>query len=104
DQRPETSGLARRDDLDVDAEAARHGGAALELDQPLGSARHADAAAAAEARRLPGLRLQLLVEHGAVAGQPREVVARAELADESPRLPPPGAGEGAAAGQDAHAP
>src|SRR4029079_19786753 len=61
-ERTQLPGPGRRDHLDVDAEAARHGRAALELDQPLRRTRHADAAAAAEARRLPGLRLQLLVE------------------------------------------
>src|SRR5206468_3074178 len=86
-ERPEASGLARRDDLDLDAETLRHRGAALELDQALAGPRDADAAGTPEPRGLSGLRLELLVEHGAVAREAREVVAGSKLADESRRVP-----------------
>src|SRR5205814_902933 len=68
-ERPAPPRLARRDDVHVDAEAARARGEALQLVHPLGIAREADAAGAAEARRLPRLRLELFVQIGAVLGE-----------------------------------
>ena len=72
--------------------------------QALRRARHADAARAAKARGLARLRLETLVEHGAVAGQAREVVAGAQLADEPRRVPGGAAGQLAPLEQDDVAP
>jgi len=92
-QRPEAAGVARRDHLDLDAEALGHRRATLQLDQPLLRPRDADAARAPESRGLSRLRFELLVEHGAVAREAGEVVAGAELADEARRMPRGAAGE-----------
>jgi hypothetical protein len=89
---PAASGLGRRDDVDVAAEAARHGGQALELVHPLRCPRHAHAAGTAKAGGLARLGLQLLVELGAVLGQAREVLGGAKLPDQSRCVPRRAAG------------
>ena len=86
-QRPAASRLGRRDHLGVDVEAARHRRQARQLVHALGVARQAEAARAAEARGLAGLRLEALVEVGAVLGEPGEVVGGAELADQPGGMP-----------------
>src|SRR5262249_57130990 len=86
-------GLAGGDQLDLHAEALGHRRPALELDQALARPRHADTAAAPEARGLSGLRFEALVEDGSIAGEPGQVVARAELADEPRRVPGGATGE-----------
>ena len=86
-ERPAAARLRGRDDLHVDVEAARHGGEALELVHALPRPREAHAAGTPEARGLARLRLEPLVEIGAVLREPREVLRRAKLADEPGRVP-----------------
>jgi len=81
-ERPAAPRLRGRDDLDVHVEAARHRGETLQLVHALPIPREAHAAGAAEAGGLPGLRLEPLVEIGAVLGEPGEILRRAKLADE----------------------
>src|SRR5207245_3911620 len=61
-QRPAPGRLAEADLLRLDAEAPRHGGGALELDQALRGARNREAPAALPPGGLPGLRLEGSVE------------------------------------------
>jgi hypothetical protein len=79
--------LGRRDHLGVDVEAARHRRQARQLVHALGIARQAEAARAAEARGLTRLRLEALVEIGAVLGEPGEVVGGTELAHQPGGMP-----------------
>src|SRR3546814_20327172 len=62
DQREKVIGLLRADHLHLEAEAARHGGEALHLQQAVGRAGEAQAAYLFPVDGLPGLRLQPLVE------------------------------------------
>ena len=92
-ERPAAARLGRRDDCDVDVEAARHRGQALELVHALRVAREAQAARPAEARGLTRFGLELLVEIAAVLGQPRQVLGRPQLADEPGGVPGRTAGD-----------
>ena len=93
DERPAPARFLRRDHFHLDAEAARHRREALQLVHALGGAREAHAAGTAEARRLPRLRFERLVEVGAVLRELRQVLRRAELADEPGRVPRGAAGD-----------
>src|SRR5262249_7985445 len=93
EQRPALLCLAGREYLHLETEAARHGGAALELLEPRLARRHRHRAHLPEAGRLPGLALEAGVQPGGVLGESGEVVSRAQLADESGGVP------GGAAGQ-----
>src|SRR6185312_7414234 len=79
--------LARRDDLDLEAEALRHRRAALQLLEPPFGEGDGDRAVLLEAGRLAGLFLQPFEEARRVLGKLGEVAARPELADEAGRVP-----------------
>src|SRR5262249_2509362 len=82
----------------------RHRGRALALVRARGVAREAQAARPAEARGLPRLGLEPLIEIAAVLGQTREVLGRPQLADEAGGVPRGAAGDVAALQQEHVAP
>src|SRR5439155_14557114 len=103
-QRPAPGRLAEADLLRLDAEAPRHGGGALELDQALRGVRHREAPATLPPGGLSGLRLERGVELRAVADELRHVGGGAKLADEARRVPRGAARERPALEQDDVAP
>ena len=92
-QRPALLGGAGRQHLYLEAEAARHGCAALELFQPRGARGNCDRADLPEAGRLSRLALESLVQLRRVLRQTREVLRRAQLPDQARGMPGRAAGE-----------
>ncbi len=86
-QRPQILGLGGREQMHLEAEAARGGGLAPELDHAVGIAGKAQAAVALPARRLAGLGLEPLVQLDRVLEQPGDVGVAAQLADEPGGMP-----------------
>ena len=86
-QRPLVQRLARREQVDVDAEAARHRRLALEHDPALGRARDVDAAALLPAGGEAGLALEARIELDAVLAHARHRAVRTHLADQPGRVP-----------------
>src|SRR5262245_10322357 len=83
----QASGLGHRDLLDVHVEGARHRCATLELFQPLACECERNRADATEAGGDTGLRLEIGIEFGAVAGEPGHVGGGPQLADEACSMP-----------------
>ena len=83
---PQLLGLARREQVHLQAERGRRRRLALHLVPPLLVAGEAQAAVHLPARRQPGLGLELLVQGDGVAEQLGDVRARAQLADEAGRM------------------
>src|SRR6185295_5616164 len=86
-QRPLVQRFARREQVDVDAEAARHRGLALEHDPALRRARDIDAAALLPAGGEAGLALEARIELRAVLAHARHRAVRAHLPDQAGRVP-----------------
>src|SRR5688572_17627855 len=91
--RPLLERFARREKLDLDAEAARHRGLALEHDPALRRARDVHAAALLPAGREPGFLLERRIEADAVLAHARHRTVGAHLPDEPGGMPGGAAGE-----------
>ena len=100
DQRPELPGALRAEHIDLQAETARHGGAALEFLEALLGGGDRNRADLAEAGRLPGLLFERGVELGRILGKAGQVVRGAQLAHETGGMPGGAAGEGLALEED----
>ena len=85
--------LGDRNDLAGDALRARRRMNALEQRHALGRARDQHRAALLPAGRLPGLGFELLIELGRILHEPRHVLVRAQLPDQSGRMPGRAAGQ-----------
>ena len=92
-QRVHRRRLVGRERLDLHAKRARHGGIAAQFLEAFVRERHNHAAVALEARRNPRFRLQRLVKIGAVFRQPRHVLRRPQLTNQSGSMPGRAAGQ-----------
>src|SRR5262249_8963831 len=96
DQRVERRRLLRRQHLDLEAEAARHRGAAAQLLEALLRTGDAERTHLLEAGGLAGLLAEGAIEVGGVLCEARQVVRGAQLADQAGGVPGGAAGELAA--------